>query len=645
LSKQSEKASMVFVLRPVRQRLRLRVGGKFFITVGVLVPAVLATAAVGATGLERMAASTDHLYNHSLAVSQHAAAVTVDMLSIQETSLYQVAVTDPQMDAELTAEIDQVLVPRAQQALVVLHGDLGDQAVRRQRFSQMDAGLQQYLKLRGSSAFAAATAVAATPAARTALAQRIDTLLDSITQAAEQLRGEEAQQSAQVKKEADDTYASTWILLGGSVALVLLLGLVIVLSLIRNMVPRIKRYAEFATDIAAGRPASVLHPRGHDELAELGAALNDMVRHRDETNQTEQVQRELTVRAEQSQAEFIDTLQVTRSEDEAQELLQRHLQRSLPDSAVTVLRRNNSDNRLQAATALPTGSDLAARLVGAEPRSCVAVRLARTHHEGAGRQPLLGCSLCEHAERPSTCEPLLVGGEVIGSVLVTHPDAIGDSGDTQIKHTVGQAAPVLANLRSLALAEFRASNDSLTGLPNKRATEDTLKRMVAQAGRSVAPLTAIMLDLDHFKLINDRYGHPKGDEVLAAVGMAIQSGLRASDFAGRFGGEEFLILLPETTVHGAWQVAEQIRRTVAATSVPGVDRDITASLGIAGLLEHGGDATGLLREAGRAQYAAKAAGRNRTVVAAVAPDAEPPFDPVLDQAVEPVPAGAVRRLS
>jgi diguanylate cyclase (GGDEF)-like protein len=127
--------------------------------------------------------------------------------------------------------------------------------------------------------------------------------------------------------------------------------------------------------------------------------------------------------------------------------------------------------------------------------------------------------------------------------------------------------------------------------------------------------------------------------------MAIQSGLRASDFAGRFGGEEFLILLPETTVHGAWQVAEQIRRSVAATSVPGVDRDITASLGIAGLLEHGGDATGLLREADRAQYAAKAAGRNRTVVAAVAPDAEPPFDPVLDQAVEPVPAGAVRRLS
>ena len=157
----SEKLTMVSVRR--LPRLRLRVGGKFFITVGVLVPAVLATAAVGATGLERMAASNHQLYNHSLAVSQHAAAVTVDVLRIQETSLYQVAVTDHQVDAELTAEIDQVLIPRAQQALVVLHGDLGDQAVGRQRFSQMDAGLQQVLTDLSNRA---KTAQSASPSAR-----------------------------------------------------------------------------------------------------------------------------------------------------------------------------------------------------------------------------------------------------------------------------------------------------------------------------------------------------------------------------------------------------------------------------------------------------------------------------------------------
>jgi diguanylate cyclase (GGDEF)-like protein len=139
--------------------------------------------------------------------------------------------------------------------------------------------------------------------------------------------------------------------------------------------------------------------------------------------------------------------------------------------------------------------------------------------------------------------------------------------------------------------------------------------MVAQASRSITPLAAVMLDLDHFKAINDRYGHAHGDEVLAAVGAAIGSSLRASDFAGRFGGEEFLILLPETTLDAAYQVAEKIRATIASISIPGVDRDITASLGIAGLLDHANNATGLLREADRAQYGAKAAGRNRTIIA------------------------------
>jgi diguanylate cyclase (GGDEF)-like protein len=174
---------------------------------------------------------------------------------------------------------------------------------------------------------------------------------------------------------------------------------------------------------------------------------------------------------------------------------------------------------------------------------------------------------------------------------------------------------VLANLRNLALAEFRANSDALTGLPNKRATDDTLKRMVAYASRSLSPLSAIMLDLDHFKQINDRYGHGRGDEVLAAVGLAITESLRGSDFAGRFGGEEFLILLPDTTAPAALAVGERIRAAIATIALPGLDRDITASLGIADLLEHAGTVEGLIREADRALYTAKAEGRNRTVLA------------------------------
>jgi diguanylate cyclase (GGDEF)-like protein len=242
------------------------------------------------------------------------------------------------------------------------------------------------------------------------------------------------------------------------------------------------------------------------------------------------------------------------------------------------------------------------------------VRLSRPVDHAAGSDEVLACELCGAAPGASTCRPLLVGGEVIGSVLAMQEERADAADEAVLRRAVSQSAPTLANLRNLALAEFRANNDALTGLPNKRATDDTLKRMVAQANRSANPLTALMLDLDHFKQINDRYGHGKGDEVLASVGATIQACLRESDFAGRFGGEEFLVLLPDTTAEGALNVAERLRAAIEQTKVNGVERDITASLGIADLLAQAGSAEGLIHEADRALYAAKAGGRNRVVV-------------------------------
>jgi diguanylate cyclase (GGDEF)-like protein len=303
-------------------------------------------------------------------------------------------------------------------------------------------------------------------------------------------------------------------------------------------------------------------------------------------------------------------LQVTVGEEEAHDLVKRHLERSIGDSSVIVLNRNNSADRLEPATALAPDSPMVAALDGATPRSCLALRFARTHHEDPARPALVPCQLCTVTDR-STCEPLLVGGEVIGSVLVQHPQPLADNDTDRIKDSVSQAAPVLANLRNLAIAEFRANNDALTGVPNKRALHDTLKRMVAQASRSVSPLAAVMLDLDHFKQINDVYGHEKGDEVLAAVGAALRDTLRESDFVGRYGGEEFLLLLPNTDRDGATVVAETIRAAIELVKVPGVERAVTVSLGIAVTPDDAGDPTKLLRNADKALFTAKARGRNR----------------------------------
>jgi diguanylate cyclase (GGDEF)-like protein len=210
----------------------------------------------------------------------------------------------------------------------------------------------------------------------------------------------------------------------------------------------------------------------------------------------------------------------------------------------------------------------------------------------------------------SSCTPSLVGGEVIGSLLVTRHKPLAPQAQERVSRAVTQAAPVLANLRNLAIAEHRAATDALTGLPNARSVRETLTRMVAQAGRSAAPLAAIALDLDHFKALNDRYGHQAGDEALAAVGAALRSGVRASDFAGRSGGEEFVVLLPGTDLAGGAQAAAKLRELIAGLAVPAVPGGLTASLGVAALPENAGTGDHLLRAADRALYAAKAAGRN-----------------------------------
>jgi diguanylate cyclase (GGDEF)-like protein len=316
-----------------------------------------------------------------------------------------------------------------------------------------------------------------------------------------------------------------------------------------------------------------------------------------------------------SQREFAETLQVTESEGEAHALVKRHLERSLGGSQIVVLTRNNSQNRLEAATPVAPASPIAQKLVDSSPSSCLAVRLGRTHAQAHDDEPLLTCDLCgQHAR--TTCVPSLVGGEVIGSVLVAHEQPLSASERGRIDQSVSQAAPVLANLRNLAVAEVRAATDALTGLPNARSLRENLVRMVAQAARSNLPLSAVLCDLDHFKQINDVYGHEKGDQALAAASAAPGSALRESDLAGRYGGEEFLILLPDTPLEGAVVLAEKLRDEVSLVSIPGVDRAITASFGVASFPADTPDGDMLVRMADRALYAAKALGRNCVVTSA-----------------------------
>jgi diguanylate cyclase (GGDEF)-like protein len=319
-------------------------------------------------------------------------------------------------------------------------------------------------------------------------------------------------------------------------------------------------------------------------------------------------------RYRETQSEFGTAMQIMRDEAEAHQLVKGHLERTIDGVDVAILNRNNSDNRLYAATAVDGDRELAAKLVDAEPDSCLAVRLGHAYEQGADADPLLSCELCGRSAAEVLCTPSLVGGEVIGSVLVRNARPLDEEEHERVADSVTQAAPVLANLRNLAIAESRAATDALTGLPNSRSCRDNLKRMVAHAGRTVSPLSAVMFDLDHFKQVNDRFGHGAGDDVLAGVGEAIGSTLRGSDFGGRYGGEEFLLLLPGTDHGGALEVAEKLRTAIEALEFQQAELRITASFGIATYPLDALDADALVRMADRALYAAKAKGRNRVEI-------------------------------
>lgn len=162
-----------------------------------------------------------------------------------------------------------------------------------------------------------------------------------------------------------------------------------------------------------------------------------------------------------------------------------------------------------------------------------------------------------------------------------------------------------------------AETDTLTGLPNRVLLESTFDTFSARARRNGTPLTLLLLDLDHFKKINDSHGHSAGDEVLSTAAELMRRRLRGSDFLCRLGGEEFLALLPDTDLEHAEMIAETVRKRIQDTAIRfrGQEIPLTLSIGIAELDrdEHNLDA--LLRIADKRLYLAKALGRNRVVTA------------------------------
>jgi two-component system cell cycle response regulator len=168
--------------------------------------------------------------------------------------------------------------------------------------------------------------------------------------------------------------------------------------------------------------------------------------------------------------------------------------------------------------------------------------------------------------------------------------------------------------RSMALA----LTDSLTGLYNRNYLEAHLENVVQHSISAGKPVSMLLLDLDHFKKINDTYGHAAGDEVLHEFAGCIQRVIRSVDMAARFGGEEFVVLMPETSTAAAANVAERLRQATEEMALPVADSDevmkITTSVGVCVSLSEDDTGAQMIRRSDEALYGAKNAGRNRVVI-------------------------------
>jgi len=258
------------------------------------------------------------------------------------------------------------------------------------------------------------------------------------------------------------------------------------------------------------------------------------------------------------------------------------------------------------------------------PEECWAMRRGKIHAVCEGHIDNQPCPHFEGDEgKAAVCVPMLAQGKAMGVLLLKRdkdcPDPQKIEHQIELAHTaVDSISLALANLQLRETLQESSLRDPLTGLYNRRFMEATLERELRRMERSGKCLAIAMLDLDHFKALNDTLGHAAGDAVLKEVGSLMRSFRQGADVACRFGGEEFILILPEVDPTSIAARLESLRKSIEemhisldGNSLPG----ISVSIGIAIFPQHSGDPQQLIKIADGAMYQAKRAGRNRVVLA------------------------------
>jgi diguanylate cyclase len=324
-------------------------------------------------------------------------------------------------------------------------------------------------------------------------------------------------------------------------------------------------------------------------------------------------------------SETDDLLQSCLSEDEANQIAIRHLDAELPQWSgaicVTTTARDLIEVRAQ------WGNPAIAEQTF-PPESCWGLRRGRITILRENDARLACAHIAQPAPEYAMCIPMMAQGETLGVLYLDSSRSrngkssgfrpLSESESRMVRTLAEHLALAVANLKLRESLRMQSIRDPLTELYNRRYMEESLDRELRRAARHEQPVSVLMIDVDHFKKLNDSFGHDAGDALLQELGRMFRAQLRADDIACRYGGEEFILILPEAGVAAALERADQLCKLVKSTEFKYRGRPLPnagISIGVASCPEHGTAREPLFQAADRALYRAKEAGRNQAVVA------------------------------
>lgn len=325
-------------------------------------------------------------------------------------------------------------------------------------------------------------------------------------------------------------------------------------------------------------------------------------------------------------SEMGELLQTCLTLDEAYTVIDHTVQQLFSEESGTLCVLNDDKNLVE--TMVVWGEGATGERVFA-PDDCWALRRGQLFSVGDASTGMI----CKHVGPPMAvsyiCVPMIAQGETLGilhirsnpwgaSKLLEQP-VIAVESKWQLALTVSEHIGLaLANLKLRESLRIQAIRDPLTGLFNRRYMEESLERELKRAQRKGVPIGIVMMDIDHFKHFNDSFGHAAGDYLLRELGVFLKTLVRGEDIASRYGGEEFIVVLPETSPEETMQRAEQIRQDVKNLKLSEQfpkSEGVTLSLGVAVFPQHGTSVEELLKSVDVALYQAKRDGRDRVAVA------------------------------